>query len=292
MGAIDFPSVDLPGLKFRKTPWSLSTSLPVDPMGIGYGPEYVSKLKAGRDSNFTTDSFAHSRKNDARWNALGLGERAMVFILEVSPFVLAYRTQYPWLLAHARKLVDDYVCGLVDDAPELTRRDLISMDFVVTTEENGKLNYVILSHKLTESLTEKRVKKRLRLEQHEAASVGFKHVVFSRSRLLDRQGLSAKQIMVWGRKTDFDAVREEAEGLAKLFYSSYQGESLCNFLDHSKSRFGFDIHTAFTRFSAAVHLGYLHVDLSTMICDSTPIRLLDSKEAKLPWIVHSGKGSY
>src|ERR1700686_1913360 len=106
--------------------------LPVDPLGIPYGPEYFTKVQAGRSSTFTTDYMFSSGKNGCIIQCLGIGELYMARLLEISPFVLAYRCQSPTLLSSAKGRRDYCVSGIVDTRPEIRQSDLISLDVLVT----------------------------------------------------------------------------------------------------------------------------------------------------------------
>lgn len=258
--------------------------LPDDPLGIPHGMRYRSKLQAGRDSAYSTDSLRWSRKNGCVSHSLGIGERDMFFLLELSPFVLAYRFQYPWLLLPGRILVDDYVSGLRDIPPMLKKRDVISMDVVITAldKKNG-LKYIVGSHKLHEHLRLKKVRKRISLERSEAAAACFGYFVFSRTPLLDEQAKSAKQIVLWGNGVDFNIEATRSREIAEDVYRLYRGEAIEICLHRIATRHSTDIDTVFKLFSAAVHLGHLSVDLSLPVRAWKSIRLIAPEEAMPPW---------
>ncbi|WP_152767789.1 PDDEXK family nuclease [Paraburkholderia franconis] len=208
----------------------------------------------------------------------------MMYVMETSPFVLSYRYQYPWPLAKARRLLDDYVSGLTDQKPILRSRDVISMDVVVTAESAaGELHYLIGSHKLASDLTDAKVKRRITLERDEASDAGFLYFLFSRTEALDVAGKSAKQIFLWGRKTDFNSSSIEARVLGNWIYKNYGGESVARILQRAAQSLKKDVEVIYGLFSAAVNLGYLFLDISFPIRAWTDIQLIDPSEARPPW---------
>jgi hypothetical protein len=260
------------------------TDLPPDPLGVPHGPEYRGKLEAGRQSSHSTDYLRRSRKNGCVSHCLGMGERDMQFLLEISPFVLAYRFQYSWPLAKARRMIDDYIFGLTDAPPKLFKKDVISMDVVITSSDgHGGLKYLIGSHKLVSHLHDKKVLRRIALERSEATDAGFAYFVYSRTPGLDEQAKSAKQIMLWGRGIDFNCSRNQAQRVAEAIYRKYDGESIQMCLEKISQYLDLDVEECYQFFSAAIHLGYIFIDLSAPIRYWKSMRLVKRSEARPPW---------
>lgn len=272
--------------------------LPADPLGIEYGLEYLTRIRAGRDSTITTDFLFHSAKNGREIDCLGMGEKSMALLLEVSPFVLAYRCQYLLLLADARERIDKYITGIVEGKPIIMRRDVISLDVLVTARRYVSCqpgvtltqpDYFVLSHKLKTDLRKKGVKKRLELERNESEQAGYKHIVFSRNKILDECGQSAKQIMLWGKGCEFDSCLSLAQQVGEMFYETYNNEILDQFLMRASHRLKAAIDDIYRYFSAAINFGYLFVDLSFPVRAEYPVQLFSPKDAVPPWISFSGK---
>ncbi|MEM5299427.1 hypothetical protein VSR82_34590 [Burkholderia sp. JPY481] len=269
-----------------------SSNLEADPLGIPYGPEYVPVVRAGVDSSYTTDHLFTSRKNGRTCDCLGMGERGMAWLLEISPFVLAYRCQYPLLLRDGREMLDEFVCGIRSRPPELRRRDLMSLDIVVTSmSKHDRLAYTVLSHKTKQDLGKPKVKRRLARERIEADIAGYRHIVFSRSRLLDECGKSARQISLWGGKLDFNSASTVSRDIAEIFYREYNYRPLDTFMRKVAKRLEISIDQAYQYFSAAVNLGFIYVDLSYPVRTEYPVCLIQPNEAVPPWISYCGKVS-
>jgi hypothetical protein len=273
-------------------------TLPLDSLGIGYGSDYFSKIHAGRNSTFTTDYMFNSEKNGCISHCLGMGEIYMARLLEISPFVLAYRCQYPMLLSGARDRIDEYASGLVDIKPKIRQRDLISLDFLVTarrdlSRQSGLTlkdpDYIALSHKLKEDLKSEKVKNRLTTEGSEAKLAGFKYQVFSRNRVLDECGKSAKQISLWGKGLDFNKASPAAIEIARGFYQTYAGEVLDNWLSKVAKSLRMSVDQIYQYFSAAINLGFLCINLSLPVRSKYPLQLIQPSDAVPPWISFSGK---
>ncbi|WP_143131862.1 hypothetical protein [Paraburkholderia aspalathi] len=210
----------------------------------------------------------------------------MKYLLEISPFALAYRFQYPWPLANARRMIDNYIFGLTDEPPKLFKKDVISMDVVITSSDGqGGLRYLIGSHKLISHLHDKKVRRRLALERSEAAGAGFSYFVYSRTPALDEMAKSAKQIMLWGKGIDLNCSANQAQILAEAIYRKYDGESIQMCLEKIGKYFGLNVEECYKLFSVAVNLGYLFVDLSTPIRYCKSMRLIQCKDAVPPWVM-------
>jgi hypothetical protein len=272
--------------------------LPVDPLGIGYGSDFFSKVHAGKNSTYTTDLAFFSKKNGCETECLGRGEIAMAMLLEISPFVLAYRCQYPMLLKRARDRIDQYIAGMVEAKPTIRTQDTISLDVLVTARHNitdqGGIAlespyYVALSHKEEEDLAKRKIKNRLKRERNELSLVGYKHVVFSRNRILDECGKAANQIRLWRKGVDFENAFPSARILGERFYSHYNGESLDKFLCKFSRRFNFNVDDVYGYFSVAVNFGFVCVDLSCPVMRDCPVQIIQRSEAVPPWISFSGK---
>ncbi|WP_148662326.1 hypothetical protein [Paraburkholderia phytofirmans] len=267
-------------------------NLPDDPLGIPHGADYVPVIQAGVNSTYTLDYLFNSRKNGRTCDCLGMGEKGMACLLEISPFVLAYRCQYPLLLQPARVALDEYVCGLRSEKPEIRRRDVLSLDIVVTaTTQGGQLDYTVLSHKTEHDRLKTKVKRRLARERRDSEIVGYNHVVFSRSRVLDECGKSARQISLWGKGLDFNSELAAARDVGEFFYREYDYGALDVFLRKLARRLNLGIDQTYKLFSAAVNFGFIYIDLSHPVRTAYPVCLIQPNEAVPPWISYCGKVS-
>jgi hypothetical protein len=268
-----------------------------DPLGLAYGDEYQPACEAGIHSTYSTDTLFFSTKNNRRVDSLGTGERAMMFLLEISPFVLAYRTQYPVLLPQAVEKLDEYLCGLTNRIPVFKNSDILSIDIMVTarhglsTRWQDKFDhyYIFLSHKMANVMRLQRTRRRISRERAIADYNNFEYKVFSRSENLDICARSAKQIIVWAEGLNIDAASENARRLSALFYQSYEGELLGRFLRWAARKLTLTFDDALQHFSAAIYCGNLFVDLSQRVAETSPVRLIDRSEAVPPWISPCGK---
>ncbi|WP_343654403.1 hypothetical protein [Paraburkholderia caribensis] len=274
--------------------------LPPDLLGMGYGSDYAGKLQAGIDSTHSTDTLFFSKKNGCNVDLLGMGERYMAFLLEISPFVLAYRPQYPLLNPKASSDLDDYVCGILEKMPEIKRSQVMSIDIAITARDeilhpgsliNDRLTYLMLSHKRKEVLHSKPIRRRLARERRVAVENGFTYAVYSRSEHLEECGLSAKQIMIWGRDLDFDASWVNASRVAECVVASYAGERLWDFLAKIGVELRMDTEYVLQLFAAAVNFGLLSIDLSFEVGERRKIYLLKRTEVVPPWISFCGKAN-
>ncbi|SDJ27087.1 hypothetical protein SAMN04487926_14039 [Paraburkholderia steynii] len=272
--------------------------LPADPLGMGYGADYFTKVQAGRSSAFTTDYIYFSIKNGCEVHCLGMGEKSMALLLEISPYVLAYRCQYPMLLEHARARIDAYVTGLQDEMPEIRQRDVMSVDVLVTARSSvGRKSgvtlecpkYLVLSHKLREDLSKRNIKKRLATERNESKLAGYEYRVFSRNGTLDECGKSARKIYLWGKGHNVNEGISAAAALGEIFYRTYTGDMLDEYLIKVSKKLSISADECYQYLSAAINFGFLFVDLSFPVGTRNPIHLVKPSDAVPPWISFSGK---
>ncbi|MBB5460252.1 TnsA endonuclease N-terminal domain-containing protein [Paraburkholderia sp. Cpub6] len=264
-----------------------------DPLGVPYGPDYVPVVRAGVESSYTTDYLFTSRKNGRTCDCLGMGEKWMAWLLEISPFVLAYRCQYPLLLQAGRDAADEFVCGIRSQPPKLRRRDIMSLDIVVTgINKHDRLDYTVLSHKTEQDLGKPKVKRRIARERTEADIAGYRYIVFSRDRLLDECGKSARQISLWGGKLDFNSASSVSRAIAEIFYREYDCRPLDAFMRKVGRRLDLSLDQTYEYFSAAVNLGFIYVNLSYPVRTEFPVCLIQPNEAVPPWISYCGTVNY
>lgn len=243
--------------------------LPPDTRGVKSGEAYKPLLRAGKDNKEGTAWGRFSRKT-GRWvHCLSTGERKLSYLLEVSPRVLDYREQYPWVDKNFLQYVVEH-----ENEP-IARNKLRTVDFVVTLEgPNHSLQYVVLSYKPTTKLCKQEVQRRLKNERFECEQYGWPWQLCTEKNLDSVSIKSAIQLTRWAGSIAFDDSHEQAMAIAWWVKQRNRGQSLDELLVDVSQAAHIDFDATYSLFSAAVMLGFLPVKLSNRLANWRPVTLI------------------
>lgn len=243
-----------------------------DEMGVPSGREYVPFLRASGRARGTNFSFK-SEKTGRSIQCLSMGERACAMLLEVNPWVVDYREQYP--------RTSDKVLATVLENPSgpVLRTRVATFDFVVTYQgrQPTDLNYGVLSIKDTIAEARKEaVRRRLSREQEDALSLGWSWSCIVKEELNRTEVEAAARLIRWGGAFIYRENLDLARELASTIRRADTARTLDDTLGSAARRLAISLDEAYQHFSMAVCFGLIAVDLKKGLGSRLPVHLREA----------------
>jgi hypothetical protein len=243
--------------------------LPRDPRGVRSSPSYRPMLVAGRDNRYSTGWSRFSPKTGRRLQCLSGYENALSYLWDVTPYVLDYREQYPW--------VSDDLLRQIRLFPDvkISRDKLRTVDFVLTLlREDRSIGYSVVSFKPAAQCQKPQVQRRLQSEENNCLDFGWTYDRCTEENLKPEEINSAKQIMSWAGDVPFDEVHCEAKVISDYVRTKNRGQPLDDLLAGAAFELNTSFDGAYQMFAAAVCLGYLPLKLDEKLSLTNPLSLL------------------
>ncbi len=247
-------------------------ALEPDELGVPSGPEYEPFLRASGRAKGTNYSFK-SEKTGRPIQCLSLGERACAMLLEVNPWVVDYREQYP-------RPSDELLAAIVADPSDpVLRSKVATLDFVATyqTQQSTDFHYGVLSVKDTRAETmKKEVQRRFNREREDASSRGWEWSCVVKEELDVTAVISAARLIRWGGAFIYRDRYDIARKLASIVTKANLKQTLDEILVSASRRLGTPLDDAYQYFAMAVCFGFIAVDLKRGLGSRMPLHFLEA----------------
>jgi hypothetical protein len=242
-------------------------------LGVESGLQYNSFLRADGGKKGTNFSFK-SEKTGREIQCLSMGERAVAMLLEVDPWVVDYREQYP-------RASDDLLAAIVaSPSDRVLRNKVFTLDFVVTYQnrQSAELHYGVLSVKASRAETKKKsVQRRFAREREDAMSRNWAWNCVVKEELDATAVLAAERLIRWGGAFAYRDCQDVARKLASIVGKVNSGQPLDDLLNDVSKRLGMSLDDAYQYFAMAVCFGLIAVDLKKGLDSRLPLCPLEAR---------------